>query len=203
MRMATILLVLLPVASLAVYYLAFRGTAGQSPADSLGLPQAVYTCYPPGKRPQAYDFNLTDQYGERIALDQLWNRPVLLTFTYTYCPDVCPLVNSLLNRTLPLLGGGVVAVDVTLDPQHDTVQRLAAYSKANHYDWLFLTGPESYLEGIWKAYGVTRIAQQNYIAHSIVFVVIYRGEVLGRVDGMPTSPEQLASFVKTALAGCG
>ena len=36
-------------------------------------------------------FTLTDQTGARVSSEQVFAKPALLYFGYTYCPDVCPL----------------------------------------------------------------------------------------------------------------
>src|SRR5690349_12996288 len=38
----------------------------------------------------AQNFTLTDQYGKKVSLSQFAGKPVVLTFLYTNCPDVCP-----------------------------------------------------------------------------------------------------------------
>ena len=44
-------------------------------------------------RREAQDFRLTDQFGRSVSLGQLnEDRVVVLTFLYTYCPDICPIV---------------------------------------------------------------------------------------------------------------
>ncbi|MBO0796958.1 MAG: SCO family protein, partial [Ktedonobacteraceae bacterium] len=37
------------------------------------------------------DFRLTDQFGKPVAFSQFKGKPIVLTFLYTHCPDVCPL----------------------------------------------------------------------------------------------------------------
>src|SRR5690606_4994054 len=37
------------------------------------------------------DFSLSNQNGETISLSDLYGKPILLTFGFTHCPDVCPI----------------------------------------------------------------------------------------------------------------
>src|SRR5215467_5160741 len=39
----------------------------------------------------APNFQLEDQFGNATSLAQFKGKPVVLTFLYTHCPDVCPL----------------------------------------------------------------------------------------------------------------
>jgi protein SCO1/2 len=153
----------------------------------------VPVCYKPGSEPPAADFTLVDQFNRTVTLSKLWGRPVVITFAYSYCPDVCPLIHTVLNATVPKLRGYVV-LDVSLDPVRDTPQRLYAYSVGNRYNWTFLTGPPDVLERVWRSYGVTRVVQGGYIAHDILFVVVRDGKVLGVVRGLPP-PDELAMYI--------
>src|SRR5437868_1752430 len=43
-------------------------------------------------RPPASDFTLTNQFGQQESLSGFRGKPVALTFIYTNCVDVCPLI---------------------------------------------------------------------------------------------------------------
>ena len=50
-------------------------------------------------------------------------KAVFVTFLYTHCPDVCPLIASQLHNALSRLGskaGQVQLVAVSVDPRGDT-----------------------------------------------------------------------------------
>lgn len=53
---------------------------------------------------ETQDFTLRDQFGAPVRLSDFRGRSVGLTFLYTFCPDVCPLVTANLHR--PDVGGG-------------------------------------------------------------------------------------------------
>jgi protein SCO1/2 len=160
----------------------------------LGAPQRIVpVCYKLGSEPTAADFTLVDQFNQTVTLSELWGSPVVITFSYTYCPDVCPLIHVVLNAAIPKLSGYAV-LDVSLDPERDTPQRLYAYSVGNRYNWTFLTGPPDVLERVWRSYGVTRVVQSGYIAHDVLFVVVRDGRVLGVVRGLPR-PDELAMYI--------
>jgi Uncharacterized protein SCO1/SenC/PrrC, involved in biogenesis of respiratory and photosynthetic systems len=199
-----IVIAFLPLLALLLFpYLAsLLGIAGSGgvlgPGDvfeqHLGISQRIVPiCYKPGSEPQAADFTLVDQFNRTVTLSSLWSRPVVITFSYTFCPDVCPLIHAVLNHTLPKLSGFVV-LDVTLDPERDTPRRLYAYSLGNRYNWTFLTGPSEALEKVWRQYGVTRVVQNDYIAHDVLFVVVKDGKILGVVRGLPP-PDELAGYI--------
>lgn len=111
-----------------------------------------------GKQP-ATDFQLVDQFGRQVALSDFRGRPLVLTFLYTACPDVCPLTAERLRLTAQLLGPDAERVGmlaVSTDPVQDSVE--AAYRFSSDHGllerWHFLIGDRGQLERVWQAYYV-------------------------------------------------
>ena len=105
----------------------------------------------------APSFQLRDQVGDPVGLSDLAGKVVVLTFLYTYCPDVCPLVTETLRRTHQLLGSDASEVElvaITVDPKRDTVERAYQYSQEKDMlnRWRFLVGSEEQIASIWRAY---------------------------------------------------
>jgi protein SCO1/2 len=113
----------------------------------------------------ALDFTLPDQSGHPLQLSALHGQVVVLTFLYTTCPDVCPLVTGKLHEVTDLLGDSrqkVAVVAVTVDPERDTTAAVAEYSRR----WAmldrrrFLTGTQRQLEPIWDYYWVGQVRRE-------------------------------------------
>lgn len=103
------------------------------------------------------NFQLTDQRGETVSLEQFRGKVVVLTFLYTNCPDVCPLITQKLktfSEELGPTGKDVAILAVTVDPEHDTVARVRQYTDVMGMtgNWHFLVGERSTLVSIWDAY---------------------------------------------------
>ena len=105
----------------------------------------------------ATPFELENQLGQSISLADHEGKVVLLTFLYTRCPDVCPLVTSQLRDTYQILGSDandVAFIAVSVDPERDTVE--AAYEFSERWgmtaSWDFLVGDRNELSGVWSAY---------------------------------------------------
>ena len=105
----------------------------------------------------APDFELTNQFGNQVGLSDYRGKPVLLTFLYTNCPDVCPITASQLRQTLDSLGDDgehVRVAALSLDPERDTVK--AAFEFSDRWemtqDWDFLIGNRDILEPVWSCY---------------------------------------------------
>src|SRR5712671_4846475 len=63
---------------------------------------------------------LHDQAGRLVRLSALRGNTVFVTFLYTHCPDVCPLIADNLNRVLRGLGPKRAAtrvLAVSVDPK--------------------------------------------------------------------------------------
>ncbi len=126
---------------------AFRGTALDPPRKTL-------------------DFALRDQFGKQVRLSDLRGRVVVLTFLYTSCPDVCPLVTAKLRTVAELLASqasGVVFLAVTVDPERDTVERLYTYSQQQGMldRWRFLRGDVQELQPVWDYYWVGNVRKER------------------------------------------
>jgi protein SCO1/2 len=77
---------------------------------------------------------LHDSLGHLVNLRQYRGKAVLVTFIYTHCPDVCPLIVSHLRASLALLGPKAKKLQiivVSTDPRGDTPKTVAAFLKAH------------------------------------------------------------------------
>lgn len=107
----------------------------------------------------APDFSLTDQAGNAYHLAEHRGHVVLVFFGYTNCPDVCPTTLAEFKQVREQLGEEAEQVEflfVTIDPERDTAERLAAYLPTFGAGIRGLTGTEAELETVWKAYNVYR-----------------------------------------------
>jgi protein SCO1/2 len=101
-------------------------------------------------------FELVDHAGAAVT-DQTWaDKPLLVFFGYTYCPDVCPTELSVISNAMDLLGDDtdVVPLFITVDPARDTVQAMADYVGHFHPRMVGLTGTPEQIAAAAKAYRV-------------------------------------------------
>lgn len=73
---------------------------------------------------------LADHTGRRLASAEFRGKAVVVFFGYTQCPDICPTALSTMQETMRLLGPDADRVQVlfvTVDPERDTQEALAAY----------------------------------------------------------------------------
>lgn len=107
----------------------------------------------------APDFSLKDQFGKTIELSQLQGQPVVMTFLYAHCPDVCPLMAEKLHAVQVQLGKDISKVTmlaVSIDPKGDTRSAVLEFSQAHKLNsyWHYLIGTKDELSPVWDAYSV-------------------------------------------------
>jgi protein SCO1/2 len=112
----------------------------------------------------AVDFTLTDQHGQPYTLSEQRGKMVLIFFGYTNCPDVCPITLSEFKRVKAVLGEQADRVEfvyITVDPERDTVERIAQYLPNFDPEFVGLSGSVAEMEPVWQAYGVYREKQDT------------------------------------------
>lgn len=75
-------------------------------------------------------FTLMDETGASVTDADLDGKPHLIYFGFAYCPDVCPTSLQKLGAAQQLMGQAgddVGYVLITVDPERDTVDKLAEY----------------------------------------------------------------------------
>jgi protein SCO1 len=109
----------------------------------------------------APNFTLTSQDGAAVSLASFRGKVVALTFIYTECPDICPLLTQKMAHVQDELGAEfgkkIAFVSITLDPAHDTKEILKDYAQfwgAKPEGWSFLTGAPEAVRDVTRRYGV-------------------------------------------------
>jgi protein SCO1 len=97
---------------------------------------------------------VTTQDGRTLRFydDVMKGKILLINFFYTDCDAICPLMTENLARVQDLLGPRVGSeirmVSISLQPEHDTPEVMAAYARTYGAGpgWLFLTGKKDDIE---------------------------------------------------------
>jgi protein SCO1 len=116
----------------------------------------------------APNFTLTSQDGKPVALADLRGKVVAVTFIYTECPDICPMLTQKMVQVQDELGADfgkkVAFVSISLDPEHDTPDVLKDYAQfwgAKPDGWSFLTGSLEAVRDVTRRYGVFFTKQED------------------------------------------
>jgi protein SCO1/2 len=131
---------------------------------------------------------LRSYLGQPVNIDSYRGKAVLVTFLYTNCPDICPLITSNLRVALNLMGPAVASkvqiIAVSVDPRGDTPKAVAAFLARHEMTgrMQYLIGSAHELASVWKAWGVgsERDAQQpQFINHTgIIYGITGSGKRL-------------------------
>jgi cytochrome oxidase Cu insertion factor (SCO1/SenC/PrrC family) len=174
-----------------------KAARGQTLTRSLGLGLALALL--PAASPATSaggDFELTDQNGEPWSTQSARGQVVLLSFGYTFCPDICPTTLATINAALKQLGDDaerVQPVFISLDPERDTPERLHEYVNWFNPRLIGLTGSAETLRQVADRYRVRYARVQTdgtdyyTLDHSASLYLLDRNGELARMlpHGLP------------------
>jgi protein SCO1/2 len=182
LRMALVLLVILVVAGGVALLVMGGGTSNPKKAASSSYSGSLLT---PAQSEPA--LSLRNYKGERVNIDQYRGKAVLITFLYTKCPDVCPIIASNLGVALSRLGSAkaskVQVIAVSVDPRGDTPKAVSVFLQRHRMTgrMQYLIGSGSELARVWKAWGVGSeqdVQQPQLVNHSgLVYGISATGKV--------------------------
>lgn len=159
--------------------------------------------------PQGGDFVLDSANGP-VSLVDLRGNVVLIYFGYTWCPDICPtnlvLIAAALKALTPDELERVQVLFVTVDPERDSVERLAEYSGYFHPEIIGLTGTPEQIAEVAKLYGAayrrTDLADSamGYVVDHSAYshLVDTQGKLVRNLDHATPSAEIVAA-IRTLL----
>jgi protein SCO1/2 len=107
----------------------------------------------------APDTTLRNYLGQRVSISQYRGKALFVTFLYTHCPDVCPLIASNFHAAQAALGAGDAKVQmlaISVDPTGDTPKTVAAFLRVHDMvgRMQYLIGSAAQLGPVWAAWNV-------------------------------------------------
>ena len=131
----------------------------------------------------AADFALRDQHGQLVRLSAQRGKLVLVTFLYTHCTDICPVIANQLNQALRELyhqRTSVRILAVSVDPKGDTPRAVRKFVRDHRLlpEFHYLAGRPAQLARVWQAYNV-QVLQRNpeSVGHSgYIYLLDRRGK---------------------------
>jgi len=155
-------------------------------------------------------FTLIDHTGKLRSDTEFRGKLMLIYFGYTYCPDVCPTDLMAISQAIDSLGADgetIQPIFISVDPERDTVARLAEYVSAFHPRLIGLTGSPEQIRSValsYKAYyaKVKDERGEDYaIDHTgVIYLIGRNGQYLGFVPPQTTS-DRLIEILQRQLAG--
>lgn len=129
---------------------------------------------------------LDNSLGEPVDLTQFRGKAVLLTFIYTHCPDICPLIVSHLKTARAELGPkakDLQIVAVSTDPRGDNPQTVKKFLAEHGMTgkMQYLIGSRSELGKVWTDWNIVARpdkAGRDLVEHSaLVYGISADGDV--------------------------
>ena len=139
------------------------------------------------------EFQLTDQTGKSITLDDLKGKIWAANFIFTRCKGPCPITilrMQELHTQLKKARGNVELVTFTVDPEYDTPEILKTFGQqlgADPASWKFLTGTTDAIQKIVVTGLLQPLAKEpdGTPAHSSRIVLVDgKGWLRGYHDGL-------------------
>ncbi len=124
-------------------------------------------------------------------------RAVIMTFIYTTCTSICPVITQTLQQVQDKLGPQIThvhLVSITIDPENDTPTRLREYAAkfGAGPEWQYYTGTVDASIAAQKAFNVYRDDKMDH--NPVVLLRAAPGKPWLRVDGFSTADELLHSY---------
>lgn len=146
-------------------------------------------------------FTLRNQENEPVTDQEVFSKPSLLYFGYTFCPDVCPLDSARNAEAADILkerGIDLQTVFITVDPERDTPEVLSEFTDAFSDDMIGLTGSNEEIAAVNKGwrnyYKLNNQEDKEYylVDHMTNTYLVMPGNETVEFYDRNKSPEQIA-----------
>ena len=156
--------------ALVLALLALAGCGGGTKQQLAGTP-----IDPPVPAP---NFTLRDEVGRPVSPAAQRGRWLVVTFLYTHCPDVCPLIAAQLDKAIATPAGRrarLHVIAVSVDPARDTPAAVRRYVVTHRLEPAFRwgIGSRAQLERVWHAYHVAaQPGPRGTVTHSTFEILV-------------------------------
>ena len=157
-------------------------------------------------------FTLVTETGETVTDAEVITEPTLLYFGYTFCPDVCPLDTVRNAEAVDIMeadGYSVRPVMISVDPERDTPEVMAAFTENVHPRMLGLTGTPEQTDAAARAYRVfyriNRVGDDPYylVDHSAFTYLVLPGHGFVEFFNREATPQQMAERTECFVDAAG
>ena len=145
--------------------------------------------------------HLIDHHGKPFKNNTLKNRPSLLFFGFTNCPEICPTTLADLSEITKEATSSVDAINiifVTLDPKRDNKKNLKDYIQYFDGNIIGVTGNKSEIKKFAKNWGVfyeiVNTSNNNYTLNHTATVFMI--DELGNFRGTISWGENVTSIIQ-------
>ncbi|WP_298828324.1 SCO family protein [uncultured Piscinibacter sp.] len=153
---------------------------------------------------------LLDRDGRPVPLSRYRGKPLLVSFIYTGCFQVCPTSTRSLQASLQSLYQSFGAqhfnvISIGFNQPADSPQAMRAFAAQHRIDepnWDFLSAPPATVDALTRDFGFSYRATPSGFDHVVgVTVVDGEGRVHAQVYGERLTPDQLGEPLRRLLRG--
>lgn len=159
-------------------------------------------------------FTLVATNGQNVSDQTYRGKWVLIYFGYTYCPDTCPTALNSISVALEKLGSDASNLQplfVTVDPQRDTRDIMAAYLKSFDSRILGLTGTKDQIASVVKEYHLYVSQDKSetggddyFVSHSsYIYLMSPQGKFVDVIPGGAAGNDIAVWLRKEMVGGSG
>ena len=157
---------------------------------------------------QVSDFTLLDRNGQAVRLSQYRGKPLLVSFIYTGCFEVCPLTTRSLQSAVEA-GREVFGtrqfnvLSIGFNQPADSPQALKAFALQHRIDqpnWEFLSPHSSTVEALTREFGFSYKATPAGFDHVLqVTLLDAQGRIYRQIYGAELNADSLGEPIKQLL----
>jgi len=164
------------------------------------------------KNHNSIPFNVTDHNGQKINSLNMNHDFFLMTFVFTECTDVCPIVVSQIKQALVLNSSETTTpvILISVDPQNDNNESVNEFITKWELssNWSYIYGSHNSLETIWENYFINpislstiedlsnKLASKNKIIHTSPVYIFNKNGKAQVVHNSPIIPKKLLNDIK-------
>ncbi|KRH99144.1 SCO family protein [Curvibacter sp. PAE-UM] len=172
-------------------------------AEAIRISQAVI-----GQQPA--NFTLLDRRGKPVRLSDYRGKPLLVSFIYTGCFQVCPTTTRMLHEAVQDLGRLVGfdkfnVVSIGFNQPFDAPEAMRAFATQNGIaasNWEFLSPHRSIVEPLTRDFGFSYVANAAGFDHVLsVTLLDGEGRIYSQIYGDSLTPNQLGEPMRELMRG--
>jgi len=172
-------------------------------AEAIRISQAVI-----GQQPANH--TLLDRHGKPVRLSDYRGKPLLVSFIYTGCFQVCPTTTRMLHEAVQDLGRLVGfdkfnVVSIGFNQPFDAPEAMRAFATQNGIaasNWEFLSPHRSIVEPLTRDFGFSYVANAAGFDHVLSVTLLDReGRIYSQIYGDSLTPNQLGEPMRELMRG--
>ncbi len=156
------------------------------------------------------DYTLRDRDGQPIRLSSYRGKPLLVSFVYTGCFQVCPTTTKTLQQAVSVAADALGTdrfnvISIGFNQPADSPQALKSFAAQygiNSPNWKFLSPPAAAVPDLARDFGFSFIATPAGFDHLLqVSVVDAQGRIYRQIYGDDYSADYLVEPLRQLIAG--